>query len=270
MVFFILCLLLVALQSAFACPEHVSPADGKSFNKRIAIDQDWSYDKSYDWGKVNPNYFLCQIGTTQSPIRLSLNPGLSRRHPPNFSDSYSSVTGSLYNWGYGAAFTLDELNITARPSLTFDDTTLYLKGWHIHSPADHSVGDFRARCELHLVHSYANGEEAGVIAILIDPGLSQSEFFSQFTSTGNIPSYNSDEHIPLALNIALAISEVGGFHEFWTYSGSLTSPPCTEGIRFWVGRRTLFVSTPQLQELLRVSTFSARPEQNVWAHEINI
>ncbi|RKF83213.1 Carbonic anhydrase [Golovinomyces cichoracearum] len=269
MVFFILCLLSLALQSAFACPEHVLFADGKSFNKRLANQQDWSYDKSYDWGKVNPNYFLCQIGTTQSPIRLSLNPGLSRRHPPTFSDSYASVTGSLYNWGYGAAFTLDETNITARPSLTYDNTKLYLKGWHIHSPADHSVSDYHARCELHLVHSYANGDEAGVIAILIDPGLSQSEFFSQFTSPGMIPSYNSSEQIPSALNIALAISEVNGFHEFWTYSGSLTSPPCTEGIRFWVGRNTLFVSTPQLQELLRVSTFSARPEQSVWAHEIN-
>lgn len=51
--------------------------------------------------------------------------------------------------------------------------------------------------------------------------------------------------------------------------GSLTSPPCTEGIRFYVARQILFVGVDQMRALLRVSHYSARAEQEVWQHEIN-
>lgn len=54
------------------------------------------------------------------------------------------------------------------------------------------------------------------------------------------------------------------FNEFWTYKGSLTSPPCTEGIRWFVARNVLFVSVEQMQAILAVSTYSARVEQEVW------
>ena len=52
--------------------------------------------------------------------------------------------------------------------------------------------------------------------------------------------------------------------------GSLTSPPCTEGIRFFVARNILFVGNKQMQDILRVSTYSARAEQEVWLHQINV
>lgn len=60
------------------------------------------------------------------------------------------------------------------------------------------------------------------------------------------------------------------FNDFWTYRGSLTSPPCTEGLRWFVARNIMFVSDRQMQDMLRVSTFSARAEQEVWNHEINV
>lgn len=53
------------------------------------------------------------------------------------------------------------------------------------------------------------------------------------------------------------------------YRGSLTSPPCTEGIRFYVARQILFVGVEQMRAILRVSHYSARAEQEVWQHEIN-
>jgi carbonic anhydrase len=57
----------------------------------------------------------------------------------------------------------------------------------------------------------------------------------------------------------------------WTFSaGSLTSPPCTEGIRFFVARNILFVGNAQMQDILNVSTYSARAEQEVWLHQINV
>lgn len=57
---------------------------------------------------------------------------------------------------------------------------------------------------------------------------------------------------------------------FFPTTGSLTSPPCTEGIRFFVARNILFVGNQQMQDILGVSTYSARAEQEVWLHQINV
>jgi carbonic anhydrase len=59
------------------------------------------------------------------------------------------------------------------------------------------------------------------------------------------------------------------FSEFWTYQGSLTSPPCTEGIRWFVARQIMFTGVKQMQDILGASTYSARAEQEVWQHRIN-
>lgn len=211
--------------------------------------------------------------------------GLSTFHSPKFDDaSYSSVSGALSNWGYGPAFTTSTNNsVTAGPAMTYDNVTLYLKGLHIHSPADHTVQGDRSKAELHLVHADATGKERGVIAIRIDPGNADSLFVSQMLSGGQgqnsttgsapttnpIPSFDSQETIPMNLDVLEAIREVNMFNDFWTYEGSLTSPPCTEGIRWWVARNAMYVSIVQMQAILAVSTYSARIEQEVWMHGIN-
>lgn len=55
-----------------------------------------------------------------------------------------------------------------------------------------------------------------------------------------------------------------------TIKGSLTSPPCTEGVRFFVARNILFVGNEQMRQILNASTYSARSEQEVWLHQINV
>ena len=199
--------------------------------------------------------------------------GLSQNHMPTFNYP-DSISGNLYNWGYGPAFTLNPNTTTSRPSLTYDNETVYLKGWHIHSPADHSVQGDRSKAELHLVHSDSTGAEKAVVAIRIDPGNAPSSFFSQLTGTtsskNKIPSFHSKDSVGMEMDMAQALREVNMFNEFWTYKGSLTSPPCTEGIRFFVARDVLFTSVDQMREVLRLSTYSARVEQEVWMHQINV
>jgi carbonic anhydrase len=73
----------------------------------------------------------------------------------------------------------------------------------------------------------------------------------------------------MEMNFLQVLKEVNMFNEFWTYKGSLTSPPCTEGIRWFVARNVLFASVQQMQHILSVSTYSARVEQEVWQHQIN-
>lgn len=152
--------------------------------------------------------------------------------------------------------------------MTFDNETLYLRGWHLHAPADHSVGGARSKAELHMVHVNEEGEEGAVLAIRLDPGVSPSRFFNQLPPM--IGFNDTTQIMGVDINPRLALDAVNEFNEFWTYQGSLTSPPCKEGIRWFVARSILFTSVDQMKEILGASTYSARAEQEVWLHNINV
>jgi carbonic anhydrase len=260
---------LVAL--AAACPQHDNGdisklrrrADPPAGGNKTA---DWAYEASYNWGKLDPAYQLCQTGTQQSPIALSLSNGLALNHVPTFNYN-GSIAGVWANWGYGPAFTVahpEGSDWTTHPSFTFDNMTAYLKGWHIHAPADHSVGGDRSKAELHLVHVNDKGKESAVLAIRLDPGNFNSTFFEQ------LPPLIGFDNTTAAVETQIDFtSTVQYFSEFWTYRGSLTSPPCTEGIRWFVARTILFTGVEQMQAILGASTYSARAEQEVWQHRIN-
>ncbi|KAF2247193.1 carbonic anhydrase [Trematosphaeria pertusa] len=256
-----------------ACPQHqnnkLSPLRKRTADPSVSNNSspEWAYEASYNWHTIHPSYSLCQNGTQQSPIALSLSNGLSLNHAPTFNYS-SPVSGNFYNWGYGPAFTVaHDGDWTTHPSISYDNETLYLKGWHIHAPADHSVGGDRSKAELHLVHVDSSGDERAVLALRLDPGNVDSAFFTQLPSF--IPFTELDVQEPIEMDLTPAMEDVKWFNEFWTYQGSLTSPPCTEGIRWFVARQILFVGVGQMQGVLGVSAYSARAEQEVWLHRIN-
>ncbi|KAG4028688.1 hypothetical protein MFRU_020g01270 [Monilinia fructicola] len=259
------------LSAVMACPDH-DLSEG-SLMKR-AGGTDWSYDTSYDWGKISDDYTLCQTGAQQSPVHLNTADGLAKTHKPTFNYP-DSISGSLYNWGYGPAFVPAGTDLTRNPSMTFDGETVYLKGLHIHSPSEHSINGDRAKSELHLVHAKADGEERAVVGILIDPVAYESNApnstFFESLQLSKVPSFkDTTTRISSTLNIKQALTEVKSLDTYWTYEGSLTTPPCTQGLRWFVSNPKLLVGTAQMQELLKVSSFSARVEQEVWGQKVNV
>jgi len=182
-----------------------------------------------------------------------------------------TTSGGFHNWGYGPAFTVNNTASKApTPKVTFDNITLSLSGWHVHSPADHSVGGDRSKAELHMVWVNAENKPKAVFAIRLDPGASTSKFWSQMTAIGDWPLWSDKKtDYPMQLNFESLLKSPNYFSEFWTYSGSLTSPPCTEGIRWFVARQIHFMSVDQMKKILRISTYSARAEQEVWLQGVN-
>lgn len=216
-----------------------------------------------------PEYALCQNGTQQGPIALSSSQGFSSAHLPSFHNYDNLVAGEFSNWAFGPTFNLyyNKTNMTSLPSMTFDNETVYLLGWHTHAPAEHVIDGVRSRSELHLVHGTADGKYRAVVAIRLDPGSSVSPFFA---SLPPLVGFNSTSVIADAkLNMNLALSEVDYLDHFWTYQGSLTTPPCSEGLRFFVAKDVLTVSADQMQALLGVSTYSTRQLQPIWSQQVN-
>jgi carbonic anhydrase len=113
----------------------------------------------------------------------------------------------------------------------------------------------------------------------VDAGAFHSPFVAKFVSAINftspddtkVPNFDSENRVPkYNMDVSLALKEAGDFEEYWTYNGGLTSPPCREGIRFFVSSKVMIVGREQMQEILRVSAFSTREEQMEWMHEANI
>lgn len=259
---------LSTISLALACPQHESQQEQYGLGKRSGGSTSWSYSIPNNWGSLSKDYTTCQTGTTQSPIGIHLYQSLASVHVASFKYS-SAADGTLSNWGYGPTFTLNTTNgdLSANPSMTYDDETVFLKGFHTHSPSEHLVANKRSRAELHLVHATADGHERAVVSIRIDPGSAPSPFLAQLLS--QTPAFDSSDKVPLTVDPSLALQEVDMVNEFWTYKGSLTTPPCTEGIRWFVAKKVLQVSVEQMQALLGVSKYSARMEQEVWQHDIN-
>lgn len=209
-------------------------------------------------------------GTQQSPIAYESWMGSSQKHQPTFNYP-NSVFGSLNNWDFGPQFTYDESGV--KPTLHFEENgkneTVYFKSWHTHAPSEHTIDGWSPKAEMHFVHYTADGTPRAVVGFLIDrtPQSQGSEFFSQLPPSPDFRSNSTVADIEINLNIA--INEVLGYTDFFTYQGSLTTPPCKEGLRWFLAKEVIYMSDLQMQELLSVSTFSARPTQPVWLHNVN-
>lgn len=73
-----------------------------------------------------------------------------------------------------------------------------------------------------------------------------------------------------ALSVAAALSEGGDLKSYWTYKGSLTTPVCSEGLRWWVSGKTMTVSQAQMDGILAASDFSARGVQKIKSHNVGV
>ncbi|KAK8203109.1 carbonic anhydrase [Phyllosticta capitalensis] len=269
--------LVTLLGQALACLPHdnAAPLHSKreegAYSQRTPTPSDWNYDHSHHWETANASYELCHTGAQQSPIGISLDQALSSQHKPDLNNIHANFSGHFYNNGYGPAFTLDhdEGIYDTLPSIKYDDVEAYLTGWHIHNPSEHIIGGHRSKAEMHLVFADAKGKYKAVLGIRIDPSASESSpFFDQMPQM--LHFNETDVQMSTTLDLGLALDQVNDFNDFWTYKGSLTTPPCTEGIRWFVSSQVLLTSIEQMQALIRVCTYSARPEQEVWLHDINI
>jgi carbonic anhydrase len=121
-----------------------------------------------------------------------------------------------------------------------------------------------------MVHVTAAGEPAAVVGVRIEPGLmAESAFFKQLPSPMVGTAEVGKEMKGVVMDPMLAIAEVGGGHAYWTYAGSLTTPPCSEGLRWFVMAQPLLVSPEQLVAMLDVGRFSTRVEQTVLLQAVN-
>jgi carbonic anhydrase len=194
------------------------------------------------WGELNPDYRLCATGIAQSPI--SLESDLISDNPLHFR--YGSLAADSLDASHG-------LLIKTLPDhvLELNHEPFQLIQFHFHSPSEHEINHRRADAELHFVHRN-NQNQILVVAVLLEEGTPNPALASLLRS----PSLTSSPLIDL--NQLLPSTT-----EHYQYVGSLTTPPCTEGVRWIVMRSPLSLSAEQLVQLHKYVHNNNRPLQSL-------
>ncbi|MCA2961017.1 MAG: carbonic anhydrase family protein [Silvanigrellales bacterium] len=213
-------------------------------------DAPWGYSGKKgpkSWGHLNEAYRLCERGTDQSPIDL-------RDAAPGEGDKlrFEYFPSPLSVWHNGHTIQVD---VEKGSSFQNGRGRFELKQFHFHTPSEHTRDGKSFPLEIHLVHSNAEGALA-VVGILVELGKRHPALDAVFE---NMPAKPGKKNVEgLFLNARALLPRKGGY-DF--YPGSLTTPPCSEGVSWHVLKTPLEISKQQLDAFRKVFKMNARPVQ---------
>jgi carbonic anhydrase len=202
------------------------------------------------WGTLSPDWAACGAGTIQSPVDLGK---LASHHPRGHRldiDYDRDSTGEIFNNGHTI-----EVETEGTNTLTLDDVPYELVQFHFHTASEHRVDRRGFDMELHLVHRAADGSNA-VIGVFLKRGRISGALAPIFAALPN----DLDVHHPLEASFNPA-AFLPRRRTHYRYLGSLTTPPCTEGVKWVVMSEPVSVSDEDMAQFAERIHFNARPVQ---------
>lgn len=215
-----------------------------------AGDVQWGYSGELDqehWGDLSEAFRACSEGREQSPIDI-VDPTDQKLAPIELV--YAGSTTTVENNGH----TL-QIDVGPGNTLEIGDESFALVQFHLHSPSEHRVEGRSFSLEAHFVHQNERGELA-VVGVLFREGALQAGLAK---IGGSAPSSAGKSEAFVVPFKDLAIVPNG--RETYRYIGSLTTPPCTEGIRWLILEEMGTISPEQVENYVRLIGKDARDAQ---------
>ncbi|EDX72262.1 Eukaryotic-type carbonic anhydrase, putative [Coleofasciculus chthonoplastes PCC 7420] len=211
---------------------------------------DWGYsgDESPEkWGDLSPEFETCKLGKTQSPIDLN---DMSASSADSLEFTYKYTPYKVINNGHAI-----EVAYKAGSSIKIEGKRYELLQFHFHAPSEHTIKGGDYPMEAHLVHKSQDGQLA-VIGVFLKEGQ-----YNPFIETlwANIPTQKGERIVRGVTVNASALPPKD--KSFYHYTGSLTTPPCTEGVNWYVLKQPIEISSQQLAKFQSVYSGNARPVQ---------
>ena len=211
----------------------------------------WTYDGATGpdhWAQLGGAAALCGKGQRQSPVDVT---GAPQQRFSRIKIDYNSVTATIQNTG--KTIRILPLNGGA---IELDGTAYALKYIDFHSPSEHAIAGHHATMESQFVHEDDKGNKV-IVAVLYDVGVADPMLGSLWTFLPADPG----QPLPLSDLLINAQDLQPATNDFYVYSGSLTTPPCTEGVTWMIYSSPLSVSAEQADAFQRLIGSNARPVQ---------
>jgi carbonic anhydrase len=199
------------------------------------------------WGRMRPEFSKCATGQRQSPI--DIRGGIAVDLEPIRFD-YRPSSFSVIDNGHTV-----QVNLEPGTSITITGRRYELVQFHFHRPSEERINGRQYDMVVHLVHKDAEGHLA-VVAVLLDRGSAQAIVQ---TVWNNLPLEKGDEvRAGSRIDLAQLLPED---KRYYTYMGSLTTPPCSEGVLWMVLKQPVPISMDQVAIFSRLYPMNARPIQ---------
>lgn len=215
----------------------------------------WGYEGEngpQNWGKLKPEFNVCAIGKRQSPINIEESATLQGPAEP-LQFNYTASSGTVVNNGHTI-----QVDLAGDNSLTVRGSTYRLLQFHFHTPSEEQVNYRNSSMVAHLVHKNNEGQLA-VVAVLLDPGVANALI-------GKVWTYmplDTNDRVRMPLGIIDMNELLPKDQRYFQFIGSLTTPPCTEGVLWMVLKQPTQLSREQIRMFQQLFPNNARPVQPV-------
>lgn len=241
------------------------------YNQALAFKNNWAYygkNGPNHWGLLDPSFARCGKGSSQSPINIKEHIFISF---PSLRINYSATPESnsvvlkpnqchtqlIVKNHHGIQFNLN--NPSKSDYVEFNGKKYYLIQFHFHTPAEHKLLDKSFPMEIHFVHQ-SYDKHILVLSVFVIIGKENAALKSVFKDIAQ--DYKQQPLICLTgiYSSGLIPAKIYNYH----YSGSLTTPPCTEGVDWIVMKEPVTASLAQIKLIQKLNgDDNARPVQTL-------
>ena len=248
----------LALASFVVSTSLVTVGQEAQRSKADAHHPHWSYSGEggpQHWGELQPDFSTCKLGTYQSPIDIK---AAAKSDLPALQFGYRPAVLNFVDNGH-------TLMVTYAPgsTLTTVGKKYELKQFHFHRPSEERINGKPLEMVVHLVHADAQGHLA-VVAALVKAGKENPLFatlWKHVPRRKEQPETNPD----ILVDAKDLLPDARGYYQF---SGSLTTPPCTEGVDWYVLKTPIEASRDQISTFAKLYPNNARPAQPLHGRKI--
>jgi carbonic anhydrase len=242
----------VAIGSAPAAFAQAAPAAAAPYAPH------WGYsgaDGPSHWGDLDPSFATCRTGKRQSPIDIKGAKKDATLAPVQID--YKPSPLKIVDTGYTI-----KINYAAGSSVTVGAKTYPLTQFHFHKPSEEEIAGKKYEMVIHLVHQLPDG--AVVVAVLVKSGM-ENPLIQQLWA--NLPKTEGKENEVAGVTINAA-DLLPANRNYYNFDGSLTIPPCGEGVNWFVMKTPIEMSAAQIAAFAKHYPMNARPIQPTNGREI--
>jgi len=244
------------LASAILCSALVWASGTKAQGQHPA--HTWDYGEEHGpshWGELEPDFTACKDGHHQSPI--DIRNATKADLPPIHFDYKTSPLHIIDN---GHTIMVD---YAPGSFISVGDKKYELKQFHFHRPSEEKINGKTYEMTLHLVHANQEGKLA-VVAVVLGKG-QDNRLIHQLWE--HIPKDKDKEYRLDSIQIDAA-DLLPADRGYFTFQGSLTTPPCTEGVTWFVLQHPVSVSADEIAGFSKIYQNNARPTQPVYGRAV--